>query len=101
VTTAQRVPMLPDIPTAAEAGLPNFEVSSTFGVLAPGATPKPIIARLNSELIKVLELADVKERLLQQGAFSTSTTPEQAAQRIHSEVDMWAKVIKAANLKRD
>ena len=101
VTTAQRVPMLPEVPTAAEAGLPNFEVSSTFGILTPVSTPKPIIDRLNSELTKVLELPDVKERLLQQGAISTSTTPEQAAQRIHAEVDMWAKVIKAANVKRD
>ena len=101
VTTAQRVPMLPDVPTAAEAGLPNFEVSSTFGILAPASTPKPIIARLNTELTKILQLPDVKERLLQQGALSTSTTPEQAAQRIHAEVDMWAKVIKAANIKRE
>ena len=101
VATAQRVPMLPDVPTASEAGLSNFEVSSTFGLLAPSSTLKPIIARLNTELVKVLQLPDVKEKLLQQGAFSTSTTPEQAVQRIHSEVDMWAKVIKAANLKRD
>ena len=101
VTTAQRVPMLPDVPTAAEAGLSNFEVNSTFGILAPASTPKPIIARLNVELVKVMQLPDVKEKLLQQGAFSTSTTPEQAVQRIHAEVDMWAKVIKAANIKRD
>ena len=101
VTTAQRVPMLPDVPTASEAGLSNFEVSSMFGILAPASTPKPIVARLNTELIKVMQLSDVKEKLLQQGAFSTSTTPEQAVQRIYSEVDMWAKVIKAANLKRE
>lgn len=101
VTTAQRVPMLPDVPTTAEAGLPNFEVSSTFGILAPAGTPKPIIDRLNSELAKVLQLPDVKEKFLQQGAFGTSTTPEQAAQRIHSEIAMWAKVINEANVKTD
>lgn len=101
VTTAQRVPMLPDVPTASEAGLSSFEVSSTFGILAPASTPKPIIARLNTELVKVLQLPDVKEKLLQQGAFSTATTPEQAVQRIHSEVDMWAKVIKASGIKPD
>lgn len=101
VTTTQRVPMLPDVPTTAEAGLPNFEVSSTFGILAPASTPKPIINRLNSELVKILQLPDVKEKLLQQGAFSTSNTPEQAAQRIRSEVAMWAKVIKEANVKAD
>jgi tripartite-type tricarboxylate transporter receptor subunit TctC len=101
VTTAQRVPLLPEVPTASEAGLPNFEVSSTFGILGPANTPKPIITRLNTELVKVLQLQDVKEKLLQQGAFSTSTTPEEAVQRVHSEVDMWAKVIKAANVKRE
>ena len=101
VTAAQRVPMLPDVPTALEGGLSDFEVSSTFGVLAPASTPKPIITRLNAELLKVLQLQDVKEKLLQQGAFSTSTTPEQAAQRIHSEVDRWAKVIRDANVRRE
>jgi tripartite-type tricarboxylate transporter receptor subunit TctC len=101
VTTAQRVPMLPDIPTAREAGLPDFEVSSVFGVLAPANTPGHVIARRNAELITVLQLPEVKEKLLQQGAFGTSTTPEQAVQRIHSEVEMWAKVIKAANIKLD
>ena len=101
VTTAQRVPMLADVPTTAEAGLSNFEVSSTFGILAPAGTPKPIIDRLNSELAKVLQLPDVKEKFLQQGAFGTSTTPGQAAQRIHSEIAMWAKVINEANVKPD
>jgi tripartite-type tricarboxylate transporter receptor subunit TctC len=101
VTTAQRVPMLPDVPTMAEARLPDFEVSSTFGILAPASTPKPIIERLNSELAKILQLPDVKEKLLQQGAFATSTTPEQAAQRIHSEIAMWAKVIKEAHVNPD
>ena len=101
VTTAHRVPMLPDVPTASEGGLSNFEVSSTFGVLAPASTPKAIVARLNTEVVKVSQRADVKEKLLSQGAFSISTTPDEATQRIHSEVEMWAKVIKAANIKRD
>ena len=101
VTTAQRVPMLPDVPTATEAGLSNFEVSSTFGILAPASTPKPIINRLNSEIVKIVQLSDVKEKFLQQGAFSTSTTPEQAVQRIHAEIAMWAKVIKEANITPD
>ena len=101
VTTPQRISMLPDVPTAAEAGLPDFEVSSMFGVLAPANTPKPIIDRLNSELVKILQKPDVKEKLLQQGAIATSTTPEQAAKRIQEEIAMWAKVIKDANIKAD
>jgi tripartite-type tricarboxylate transporter receptor subunit TctC len=101
VITAQRVPMLPEVPTAAEAGLPNFEVNSMFGLLAPASTPKVIIERLNSELGKILQLPDVKEELLQQGAFVTPTTPEQAAERIRAEIAMWAKVINDANVKPD
>ena len=101
VTTAQRVPMLPDVPTTAEAGLPTFEVNSMFGLLAPASTPKPVIERLNAELVKILQLPDVKEKLLQQGAFATSTTPEQAAERIRAEIAMWAKVIGEANVRPD
>jgi tripartite-type tricarboxylate transporter receptor subunit TctC len=99
VTTAQRVPMLPDVPTMGEAASFAFEVSSTFGILVPAGTPKPIIERLNSEFAQALQLPDVKDRLLQQGAFAVSTTPQEAAQRIRSEIAMWAKVIKEANVK--
>lgn len=101
VTTAQRISMLPEVPTAAEAGLPGFEVSSLFGILAPAGTPKEIIIRLNSEITKLLALPEVKEQLLSQGAFAVTTTPEQAAARVHQEVTMWAKVIKEADVRPD
>jgi len=101
VTTAQRVAMLPDVPTMAEAALPDFEVSTTFGILAPATTPRAIVGRLNAEVGKVLQLQDVNEKLLQQGAFVTSTTPEQAARRVRAEIVMWAKVINEANVKPD
>jgi tripartite-type tricarboxylate transporter receptor subunit TctC len=101
VATTQRISMLPDVPSAAEAGLPDFEVSSMFGVLAPAKTPKPIIDRLNRELVKILQMPDVKEKLLQQGVIATSTTPEQAAARIKSEIAMWANVIKDSNIKAE
>ena len=98
VTTVQRIPALPDVPTMAEAMSFDFEVSSTFGVLAPSGTPKSIVERLNSEIAKVVQLADVKEKLLQVGAFAISTTPEQAAERIRAEIAMWAGVIKEAGI---
>jgi tripartite-type tricarboxylate transporter receptor subunit TctC len=101
VTTAQRVPMLPEVPTLAEAGLPGFEASSTFGLLAPAATPRPIIDRLSGELAKIVRLPEVNERLAQQGAFATYTTPEEAARRIRAEIVMWAKVIQDADVKPD
>lgn len=101
VTTARRISMLPEIPTASEAGLPGFEVSSLFGILAPAGTPREIINRLNAEITKLLTLQEVKDQLLAQGAFSVTTTPEQAAARVHQEVTMWAKVIKEADVKPD
>jgi tripartite-type tricarboxylate transporter receptor subunit TctC len=101
VTTARRVPMLPDVPTMAEAGFPDFEVSSTFGILAPIGTPRPVVDRLNGELARSLQLPDVKEKFLQQGAFATATSPEQGAQRIRAEIVMWAKVIDQASVKPD
>ena len=101
VTTSQRISMLPDVPTAGEAGLPGFEVSSLFGILAPAGTPREIVARLNAEIVKLLALPEVKEQLLAQGAYTVTTTPEQAAARIHHEIEMWAGVIRDANVKPD
>ena len=101
VTTTQRIPMLPEVPTMKEAASFSFEVNSTFGILVPSGTPRAIIERLNSSLAAVVQLPDVKERLLQQGAFAESTTPERAAQRIRSEIEMWAKVINEGNVKPD
>jgi tripartite-type tricarboxylate transporter receptor subunit TctC len=98
VTAKERIPTLPEVPTAAEAGLPGFEVSSMFGILAPKGTPQPIIDRLNSELTQILELPDVREKLQQQGVLPTHTSPGEAAQRIDAEVEKWAKVIKEANV---
>jgi tripartite-type tricarboxylate transporter receptor subunit TctC len=101
VTTPQRIPMLPEVPTADEQGLEGFSVSSMFGVLAPAHTPKPIVDRLNAELVKILQQPDVKEELLKQGAFAISTTPEQTAERIRKEIAMWAKVIEEQKITVD
>jgi tripartite-type tricarboxylate transporter receptor subunit TctC len=70
-----------------------------FGVAAPAGTPRPIIDRLNTELTAIVAMPDVKAKLLEQGAYATSTKPEQAATMIHDEVAKWAKVIKDANVK--
>ena len=93
--------MLPEVPTAAEAGLPGFELSSLFGILVPTGTPQPIIARLNAEITKVLSMPEVKQELLQQGAYTVTSTPEQSQARVHQEVTMWAKVIREADIKPD
>lgn len=101
VSTPQRIPMLPDVPTAVEAGLPGFDVSSIFGVLAPAGTPQPIVNKLNAELVKILNMPEVKEQMLKQGAFAIPTTPQLAKQRINREITQWAKVIHDANIQAD
>ena len=76
-------------------------MSSVFGILAPIGTPRAVVERLNGELARILQLPDVRERFLQQGAFATATSPEQGAQRIRAEIAMWAKVIDQAGVKPD
>jgi len=101
LATATKERMLPEVPTAAEAGLPGFEVAATYGVLAPAGTPKAVIDRLNAEIKKVLQMPDVRAKFDQQGVIPTYTTPEQTAHHIQGEVSKWAKVIKEANVKAD
>ena len=99
--TTVPIPSFPGVPTAPEAGLKGFDVSSMFGILAPVGTPAPILAKLNATLKGILEQQDVKESMLAQGANATWTTPEQAAQAIRAEVAMWTQVIKDGNIKGD
>jgi len=99
VTSPQRVDALPDVPTAAEAGLKDFEVSSMFGIVAPANTPAPVIDRLNAELKKILAKPEVKASLLNQGAIATWTSPADASARVSAEVARWTKVIDEAGVK--
>jgi tripartite-type tricarboxylate transporter receptor subunit TctC len=101
VTSSERAPALPDIPTIAESGVPGFEATSWFGVLAPAGTPPEIINRLNAVIDKWLKSPEGKEKLLAQGAAAAGGTPEQFAAYIRSETDKWANVIKASGAKVD
>jgi tripartite-type tricarboxylate transporter receptor subunit TctC len=100
-TTAQAVPSLPGVPTAAQAGLTGFEVSSMFGIAAPAGTPEAVVNKLNAALKAVLSEADVRESLLAQGADATYTTPAEAARAIQAEFVKWDKVIKEGNIKAE
>lgn len=99
VTGARRSPALPDVPTIAESGFPGFEATAWYGVLAPAKTPKPIVTRLHAEIVKVLQLPDVKERLGNLGFEIVGSTPEQFAAYIKSEISKWEKVVKTSGAK--
>ena len=101
VTSAQRAPALPDIPTIAESGLPGFEATSWFGIVAPAGTPPTIIARINADVNQWLQSPEAKEKLLAQGAVAAGGSPEQFAAYIHAETEKWARVVKASGAKVD
>jgi tripartite-type tricarboxylate transporter receptor subunit TctC len=102
VTMPQRISMLPQVPSAVEAGMPALDMASTFGVLAPAGTPDAIVARLNEALRRLVRAPEVQDMLLKQGAYAAEPmTPAQTAQRIALEVARWEKLIATAHIKAD
>ncbi len=99
ITSAQRSPYLPNIPTVAESGLPGYEASIWYGMLAPAGTPPAIVARLNAELRKAMDQPDVKAKLAEQNFSLTPSTPEEFGRKINTDLDRWGKLIKEANVK--
>ena len=101
VTTAQRSKLAPELPTMAEAGMPGFDISTWFGLLAPAGTPPDVIAKWNAEVVKALNAPDVREKMLAQGAEPAPTTPAEFAAFIARERDKYAKIVKASGAKVD
>lgn len=101
ITSRNRSPAVPQVPTFLESGVTNFEFSSEFGLLMPANTPREIITRLNGELAKILRLPDVRERLASQGAEPVGNTPEEYAASIKIDLARWAKVVAAAGIRAD
>ena len=94
VTTAKRSVALPDVPTMEEAGLKGFDIGTWFGVLAPAATPKPIVARLNAEIVKIVGSQDFQQRMIAAGAEPMASTPDAFAKRINDETTKFAGLVR-------
>jgi tripartite-type tricarboxylate transporter receptor subunit TctC len=101
VTAAKRAGVLPDIPTIAESGVPGYDLTNWFGVLAPAGTPKPIVSRLHTELVRIVGLADVREQLAQQGADPVGAGPDEFARVIKADLPKWAKIVRQSGAKVD
>jgi tripartite-type tricarboxylate transporter receptor subunit TctC len=101
VTSSKRVPELADMPTVSESGLPGFEVVGWFGLFAPAGTPKPVIARLNAEIIKILNAPESRERLSGHGLIPGGGTPQELGQFLQAEIAKWAKLIKETGIRAE
>jgi tripartite-type tricarboxylate transporter receptor subunit TctC len=101
VTSRKRSPALPELPSMAEAGVPNYDESTWNGLLAPARTPPAIIRKLNNELGELLKMPAVRERFTAEGAEPVATSPEAFAAIISSEVKKWAAVIREAGIRTE
>jgi tripartite-type tricarboxylate transporter receptor subunit TctC len=101
VTTAKRSPAFPDVPTIAESGLPGFDYDTWYGVFVPGGTPRATIAQINKAVSGVVNLPDLKEKMLVQGVALISSSPEQFNKLVAEDVGKLRKVVKAAGIKVD
>jgi tripartite-type tricarboxylate transporter receptor subunit TctC len=99
VTTEERLPYLPDVPTIAELGFPGYEISSWQGVFAPAGTPKDVVVKINGELVRMLNVPDVRRRISQEGADPVGSTPGAFANRVKNEITKWTKVIKTSGIQ--
>jgi tripartite-type tricarboxylate transporter receptor subunit TctC len=99
ITSASRNPYAPELPTMSEAGVPGFEVTAWFGVLAPTGTPQPVLAKLHTDVVRTINMPDVKERFLSQAAEPIGSTPAEFAAFINAEIGKWSRVIKESGAK--
>ncbi len=101
ITSRERAPGVPDIPTVAESGYPGFETTTWYGILVPKATPTPIVSKLSAQITKVLEAPDVRERMITNGGATVKPGPTEFAALIKRDLDKWRKVIQEAGIKAE
>ncbi len=100
-TGRQRHPSLPNVPTSAEAGLPGYEIESWFAVFAPAGTPAPVVARLSAEIKTIVESESYRKKMDEQGAFAAYMDSKALGSFVERELELWARVIRTANIKAD
>ena len=101
VTSKSRSAAVPDIPTVAESGFPDFEASSWFGLLGPADLPRDIVAKLQAEVVRALKIPEIRDKLIAQGADPVGSSPEEFAAYIRGETAKWSKVVKSSGAKAD
>jgi len=101
VTTAARSPAMPELPTMKEAGVPGYEIAGWYGVLAPAATPAAIVTKLNREIVRIVHLPEVTEKMAADGSEPVGSTPAQFAAHIKSEVDKWRELIRKTGIRTE
>ena len=101
VTTLKRHPQLPDVPTLSESGVKGFEAVAWFGMVAPPGTSKDIVNKLNSEVVKALNMPELRQRLIAGGSEVIGNSPEEADQFLKSEISKWGRVVKSAKISAD
>jgi len=99
VSTAQRTPLLPDVPTIAEAALPGYEFQAWFGVFAPARTPRPIVEQISKEIARIVELPDIKKQFVNQGEEGRPSTPEEFTRFVRAEIEKTRKIVKLAGIR--
>ena len=100
-SSSKRLAVLPDVPTLIEAGVPDFDLTTWYGVWAPAGTPKDIVARMNAEIVRLVVMPDMKEKLAGLGVEASAFTPEQFAAFNRTEYERWGRIVRAANIKLD
>jgi tripartite-type tricarboxylate transporter receptor subunit TctC len=101
VTTLKRTAAAPELPTIAESGVPNYDANTWYGALAPAKTAAPIVTRLHADFIKIMQSADILERIAVLGYEASTTTPQEFAAYIKAEIAKWGKVVKATGIRAD
>jgi len=100
VTTPRRSPVVPDVPTIAEAGVPGYDVTVWYGIFVTGGTPRPIVARLNADFVKAISVPDVRQQLTAMGLEPIGNSSEEFNRLVRSEIQQWGQVIQRAGIKQ-